>query len=96
MLIEAFACGVPVVGSDSGEIPYVVADAGVVVRERDVDGWTEAIARLLADPGLRADLAVRGRLRAVASFAWPVVARRHLDFFEEITGRPIPSAVKAG
>lgn len=85
MLIEAFACGVPVVGSDSGEIPYVVADAGVVVREGDVDGWTEAIARLLVDPGLRADLAVRGRLRAVASFAWPIVARRHLDFFDELT-----------
>jgi phosphatidylinositol alpha-1,6-mannosyltransferase len=85
MLIEAFACGVPVVGSDSGEIPYVVADAGVVVGEGDADGWREAIARLLADPGLRADLAGRGRRRAVASFAWPIVARRHLDFFDELT-----------
>jgi phosphatidylinositol alpha-1,6-mannosyltransferase len=84
MLIEAFACGVPVVGSDSGEIPYVVADAGVVVGERDADGWKEAIARLLADPGLRTDFAGRGRRRAVASFAWPIVARQHLDFFDEL------------
>jgi phosphatidylinositol alpha-1,6-mannosyltransferase len=95
MLIEAFACGVPVVGSDSGEIPYVVADAGVIVRERDLDGWTEAIARLLADPGLRAEFAGRGRRRAVASFAWPIVARRHLDFFDELAEASLPSAVRA-
>jgi glycosyltransferase involved in cell wall biosynthesis len=96
MLIEAFACGIPVVGSDSGEIPYVVADAGIVLGERDVDEWTGAIERLLADPGLRADLAGRGRRRAVASFAWPIVARRHLDFFDELAGPSIPSAVRAG
>ena len=34
MLIEAFACGVPVIGSDSGEIPYVIGDAGRVVGRR--------------------------------------------------------------
>ena len=66
----------PVVGSDSGEIPYVVADAGVIVRERDVDGWTEAIARLLADPGLRARMGRAGRLRAEASFDYDVLAPR--------------------
>ena len=39
MIIEAFACGVPVVGSDSGEIPFVIGDAGRVVAETDVAGW---------------------------------------------------------
>jgi phosphatidylinositol alpha-1,6-mannosyltransferase len=96
MLIEAFACGVPVVGSDSGEIPYVIADAGIVVREGDVDGWTQAIAGLLANPGLRADLGGRGCRRAVASFAWPIVARRHLEFFDELVGPSTASAVRAG
>ena len=96
MLIEAFACGVPVVGSDSGEIPHVVADAGLIVGERDVRGWTDAIARLLADPALRAELARRGRQRAAASFAWPIVARRHLDFFEDLTGPSVQPAVQAG
>jgi glycosyltransferase involved in cell wall biosynthesis len=96
MLIEAFACGVPVVGSDSGEIPYVVGDTGYVVGERDVDGWTDTIARLLADPELRAGLARRGRQRAATSFAWPIVARRHLDFFEELTGPSAQAVVQAG
>jgi glycosyltransferase involved in cell wall biosynthesis len=84
MLIEAFACGVPVVASTSGEIPHVVADAGVTVDEHDRDGWVRAIDQLLADPDRRADLARRGRDRAVSTFAWPVVARRHVQFFSEL------------
>ena len=43
MLVEAFACRVPVVGSDSGEIPHVLGDAGVVVSEGDAGAWTRAI-----------------------------------------------------
>jgi glycosyltransferase involved in cell wall biosynthesis len=84
MLIEAFACGVPVVASDSGEVPHVVADGGIVVGERDVEGWRAAVDRLLADAAARADLARRGRARAVARYAWPVIARQHLEFFEEV------------
>ena len=96
MLIEAFACGVPVVGSDSGEIPHVVGDTGYIIGERDVAGWTDTIERLLADPSLRAELARRGRQRAATSFAWPIVARRHLDFFEDLTGSSAQPAVQAG
>jgi glycosyltransferase involved in cell wall biosynthesis len=85
MLIEAFACGVPVVASDSGEIPHVVKDAGVVAAERDRDAWLNAVERLLLDPARRADLSRRGRERAVATYSWRVVARQHLDFFNELT-----------
>ena len=84
MLIEAFACGVPVLASDSGEIPYVVADAGVIVGERDEVGWRRALADLLESPVRRAELTARGRDRARALFSWPVVARRHLEFFSEL------------
>jgi phosphatidylinositol alpha-1,6-mannosyltransferase len=85
MLIEAMACGVPVVASDSGEMPSVVGDAGVVVAERDVTAWTMAIDRLLGDEALLRDRAARGRARAQERFAWPVVARAHLAFFEMLT-----------
>jgi glycosyltransferase involved in cell wall biosynthesis len=84
MLIEAFACGVPVLASDSGEIPYVVADAGVIAGERDEAGWRRALADLLESPARRAELASRGRDRARAVYSWPVVARRHLEFFTEL------------
>jgi len=85
VLQEAMACGVPVVGSDSGEIPHVVGDAGVIVGERDDEGWLGAVRSLLDDEARRADLARRGRSRAVSTYAWSVVARQHLDFFNELT-----------
>jgi len=84
MLIEAMACGVPVVASDSGEIPYVVQDAGMVIPEMDLAQWTESLDRLIADSSLRAQLAARGLVRARSEFSWPIVARRHLKFFEEV------------
>jgi glycosyltransferase involved in cell wall biosynthesis len=84
MLIEAFACGVPVIGSDSGEIPYVVADAGLVVGERDEAGWRRALEELLQSPARRAELGARGRERAHAVYAWPIIASRHLEFFAEL------------
>jgi glycosyltransferase involved in cell wall biosynthesis len=81
MLTEAMACGVPVVGSDSGEIPHVVADVGLIAPEDDVAAWTRALDALLAAPARRAELAARGLARVEAEFALPVIARRHLDFF---------------
>jgi glycosyltransferase involved in cell wall biosynthesis len=84
MLVEAMACGVPVVGSDSGEIPHVLGAAGLVVPEGDADALAGALGTLLADPALRARLAAAGRARAEAEFALPHVAARHLEFFEHL------------
>lgn len=84
MLVEAFACGVPVIASDSGEIPYVVREAGVIVGEKDEDVWLQALTQLLEDAPLRAELAAMGVERAHRLYAWPVVARQHLIFFEEL------------
>jgi glycosyltransferase involved in cell wall biosynthesis len=84
MLIEAMACGVPVVASRSGEIPHVVGDAGLLVDEADVSRWSAAIDRVCVDQSLRRDLSGRGLARAHERYAWPVVARAHLAFFEEL------------
>ena len=84
MLIEAFACGVPVVASSSGEIPFVVGDAGLVVPEGDALRWREAIGSLLVDESARRRLAERGRRRAVAEYDWTSVADRHAAFFDEL------------
>lgn len=84
MLIEAMACGVAVVGSDSGEIPHVLDGAGLVVPEGDAAATAAALDALLADPVRRALLGERGRARARAEFALPRVASRHLDFFDQL------------
>ena len=84
MLIEAFACGVPVIGSDSGEIPYVIQDAGVVVGEKDHQGWIKAISNLLNSPSQRQEISAQGLERVRKHYAWPVVAQQHLQFFTEL------------
>jgi phosphatidylinositol alpha-1,6-mannosyltransferase len=89
MLTEAMACGVPVIGSTSGEIPFVIADAGLIAPEDDVAAWTREIDALLADPSRRADLTARGLSRVEAEFALDVVARRHLEFFDDLLAKPI-------
>jgi glycosyltransferase involved in cell wall biosynthesis len=87
MLIEAMACGVPVLASSSGEIPHVLGEAGILVPENDPAAWTSAIERLLSDRSMRGDLSARSVERARSKFAWPVVARAHLDFFAELCAR---------
>jgi glycosyltransferase involved in cell wall biosynthesis len=84
MIVEAFACGVPVVASTSGEIPHVVGDAGVLVGEDDVEGWRRAVSSLLTDAAHRADLSRRGRERAAGTYDWPLIARAHARFFERV------------
>jgi glycosyltransferase involved in cell wall biosynthesis len=84
MLIEAMACGVPIVASTSGEIPHVVDSAGVLLPEADVQAWSDALTRLLLNKGVRLDLGDRGCDRARAEYAWPRIAERHLAFFDEL------------
>jgi glycosyltransferase involved in cell wall biosynthesis len=96
MLLEAMAAGVPVVASDSGEIPHVVADAGRIVPEADEAAWVAALGALLDDPASRRDLRDRGLARARDVYAWPRIARQYLEFFgalrgveaRELTGAP--------
>jgi glycosyltransferase involved in cell wall biosynthesis len=84
MLIEAMACGVAVIASDSGEMPFVVGDAGVIVGEDDDSEWKDAMEQLVIDETARRRYAERGLARARARFAWPIVARQHLEFFDAV------------
>lgn len=62
VLVEAMAVGVPVIGSTSGEIPNVIAQAGLIFREGDVADCAAAIRRV-TDPAIRAGLASQGLIR---------------------------------
>ncbi|HEU0070829.1 MAG TPA: glycosyltransferase [Alphaproteobacteria bacterium] len=63
-LIEAMACGLPVVATDNGGIPELLeGGAGLVVAERDSKGLADAMARLMDDPALHADIVAKGRAR---------------------------------
>ena len=74
VIVEAMACGVPVIGSDSGEIPNVIGDAGLIFPEDRVEVLRAHLARLLGDPSLQEELARRGRERALARYTQAQVA----------------------
>jgi glycosyltransferase involved in cell wall biosynthesis len=77
-----------VIGSDSGEIPFVVGEAGRIVAERDIPAWAAEITRLLDDPSERAQLSRRGLERAL-QYSVPVIARQYADFYTWLAERPI-------
>ena len=68
-VLEAMACGAPVVASDVTSIPEVVGDAGLLCAPGAVDAFADAIARVAGDADLRAQLRKRGLERA-ARFTW--------------------------
>jgi glycosyltransferase involved in cell wall biosynthesis len=76
VLVEALWCGVPVIGSDSGEIPWVVSmtGGGVIFPEGDERALAERLNALRGDPERRAALAVEGRQRVADTFAVDAVA----------------------
>jgi glycosyltransferase involved in cell wall biosynthesis len=84
VLIEAMACGVPVIGSDSGAIPEVIGDAGLIVPERDPGALRAALQRLQADPTLCARLGRAGRARVLARYTHAHIATANLSFFQRV------------
>jgi glycosyltransferase involved in cell wall biosynthesis len=63
VIVEALWCGVPVVGSDSGEIPWLIelTGGGLTFPEGDVNALAAVLGKLRLDPGLRQELAATGR-----------------------------------
>ena len=84
VLIEAMASGVPVVGSRSGEIPHVIADAGLIFEEEDVAGLAMHLQRLMDDDSLHRDLARRGRERVLGRFTQAHIAKQTYDVYRKI------------
>jgi glycosyltransferase involved in cell wall biosynthesis len=82
---QAMAAGVPVVTSNVSALPEIAGDAAVLIDPRSQQELRDALARLLLSPGLRAELAVRGRARASA-FRWETCAAKSLAFFREAAG----------
>ena len=81
-VLEAMACGTPVVSSDGGALREVVGDSGLLVDPRDAGGLAEAIARVLGSPELAADLRERGLARA-AEHTWERCAAATVRAYEE-------------
>jgi glycosyltransferase involved in cell wall biosynthesis len=80
-VLEAMACGTPVVTSNTSSLPEVAGDAALLVDPCDVDAIAAALRRVLTDPGLAEELRARGPARA-AEFTWERTARETLAVYE--------------
>jgi glycosyltransferase involved in cell wall biosynthesis len=81
-VLEAMACGVPVVASNVSSIPEVTGDAALLVDPRDDGALCDAMERILKNGDLRATLRQRGLERAV-TFSWEKAASETIEVYEE-------------
>jgi glycosyltransferase involved in cell wall biosynthesis len=86
VLIEAMACAVPVVGSDSGEIPHVIGDAGLLFPKDDVDALCAQLQRLADDAALRARLGEMGRQRVLERYTMARIAEETVAVYARVLG----------
>jgi len=84
VLIEAMATEVPVVGSDSGEIPHVIGDAGLIFPEDNALALRETIEKIMGDERLRQRLARAGRERVVKRYTQAQIALETYQVYREM------------
>jgi glycosyltransferase involved in cell wall biosynthesis len=81
--LEAMRCGAPVLTGNQTSLPEVVGDAGLLVDPFDIDALARALARLIDDAALRAELRSRG-LRRARAFDWRDTARMTLQVYRRV------------
>jgi glycosyltransferase involved in cell wall biosynthesis len=82
-ILEAMACGTPVVASRSSCLPEVAEGAAVLVDPDDVEELAGALEQTLTDPEMRAQLQAKGQQRA-AEYTWERAAERLLDVYRKV------------
>jgi glycosyltransferase involved in cell wall biosynthesis len=82
-LLEAMACGTPVIAANTSSLPEVVGDAGLLVDPRDVEAMAQALRSLAESESLRDDLSERGQQRA-AAYSWRRTAEETLAVYRDV------------
>ena len=78
------ACGVPVVGSDSGEIPHVIGDGGRTYPEGNVEALGRCITDICAQPDYYAALCRSARQRVLTHYTQEALATRYADIYRRM------------
>jgi glycosyltransferase involved in cell wall biosynthesis len=84
VLVEAMACEVPVIGSDSGEIPFVIGEAGMIFPEGRWDILASQLQKIHAQPELAAFFGRKGRERVLAQFTTDRLARETYKWYRHL------------
>jgi glycosyltransferase involved in cell wall biosynthesis len=92
-VLEAMRCGTPVITSNTSSLPEVAGDAALLVNARDVDAIADAIARVVGDDDLRAELVAQGYTQA-QQFTWARAAHKALHTLEVAATRQRQAGVR--
>ncbi len=84
VLIEAMSSAVPVVGSNSGEIPNVIGDAGLIFKEANVPDLRRKIRQLIENKQLRSELGWKGRRRVLQKYSWKKIASQTINVYNHL------------
>jgi glycosyltransferase involved in cell wall biosynthesis len=84
VLIEAMSCGVPVIGSNCGEIPNVIGDAGLIFAEGDVGALAAHLQQLHDAPALRVQLGQAGRARVLERYTTEQIATQTVEVYQTL------------
>jgi glycosyltransferase involved in cell wall biosynthesis len=84
-VLEAMACGTPVVASNTSSLPEVVGESGLLVDPADAEGMAEAMRRVLSDRDLREALRTTGLARA-KTFTWRRAAKETVAVYDRALG----------
>ncbi len=84
-VLEAMACGVPVVTSNTSSLPEVAGEAAILVDPYNVTDMAAAMRRILEDRELAGELREKGLARA-AQFSWEKTARETIAVYEKVLG----------
>lgn len=84
VLIEAMACETAVIGSNSGEIPNVIAEAGLIFEEENVAELRAHLLRLMQTERLRDEYGRRGRQHVLANYTQQQVAAKTVAVYREM------------
>jgi glycosyltransferase involved in cell wall biosynthesis len=89
-IIEAMACGIPVVATAVGGIPEQVVDGqtGILVAPGDGNAMASAIEKILANPALQKQMGDAGSQIAKEQYSQELQAKRYLDWYQEMTSAP--------
>ena len=89
-VLEAMACGCPVIASNTSSLSEVAGDAALLVPPQDIEAWTSAIRQVIDDEELQQAMRIRGYDRA-KTFSWSNAADRYLEHYRAIAnGKPAP------
>lgn len=89
VVMEASASGLPVIATEVGEVPQIVAngETGILIKPKDVDGLVSAIEKLIAEPLLAKKMGEAGRKRIEQKYSWEVICDKLEKAYRDVVER---------